>query len=189
MIKSVVISGCSGGGKSTLLAELARRGHATVEEPGRRIVKEELAGQGTALPWVDPVAFARRAMAIALDDRRLAETRAGWTFFDRGLIDAAAALQATTGEAVLETLRDRHRYHQTVFLTPPWPEIYVNDPERRHGFEEAVAEYERLTSAYPEIGYEVVVLPKTDIAARADFLLSRLQSESPDHPLSDAAVR
>jgi predicted ATPase len=35
----VVISGCSGGGKSTLLAELARRGHAVVEEPGRRIVQ------------------------------------------------------------------------------------------------------------------------------------------------------
>ncbi len=38
----VVISGCSGGGKSTLLAELSRRGHMTIEEPGRRIVAEEL---------------------------------------------------------------------------------------------------------------------------------------------------
>jgi predicted ATPase len=176
MIKSVVISGCSGGGKSTLLEELSRRGYATVEEPGRRIVREELAGQGAALPWVDPVAFARRAIAMALEDQKLAEAQAGWTFFDRGLIDAAAALQAATGEAVLETLRDRHRYHQTVFLTPPWPEIYVNDPERRHGFEEAVAEYDRLTVAYPGIGYEVVTLPRVDVAARADFLLSQLQA-------------
>ena len=39
----VIISGCSGGGKSTLLAELARRGYRVVEEPGRRIVAEELA--------------------------------------------------------------------------------------------------------------------------------------------------
>jgi predicted ATPase len=31
----VVISGCSGGDKSTLLIELGRRGYATVEEPGR----------------------------------------------------------------------------------------------------------------------------------------------------------
>jgi len=174
MTGSVVISGCSGGGKSTLLDELARRGYATVEEPGRRIVKEELAGQGAALPWVDPVAFARRAIAMALEDQTLAEAQTGWTFFDRGLIDAASALQAATGEAVLETLRDRHRYHQTVFLTPPWPEIYINDPERRHGFEEAVAEYDRLTTAYPEMGYDVVILPKVDVAARADFLLGRL---------------
>jgi predicted ATPase len=32
----IVISGCSGDSKSTLLAELARRGFATVVEPGRR---------------------------------------------------------------------------------------------------------------------------------------------------------
>ncbi|GAA3109235.1 AAA family ATPase [Rhizobium viscosum] len=174
MIKCVVISGCSGGGKSTLLEELSRRGHATVEEPGRRIVREELAGQGAALPWVDPAAFARRAIAMACEDRKLAEIRSGWTFFDRGLIDAASALQATTGEAMLETLRDRHRYYQTVFLTPPWPEVYVHDSERQHGFEEAVAEYDRLTKAYPEMGYEVVILPRVAVAARADFLLSRL---------------
>jgi hypothetical protein len=48
----VAISGCSSGGKSTLLAELGRRGHATVEEPGRRIVKQELAGEGSALPCI-----------------------------------------------------------------------------------------------------------------------------------------
>ena len=38
MDRFIILSGCSGGGKSTLLAELARRGFATVEEPGRRIV-------------------------------------------------------------------------------------------------------------------------------------------------------
>jgi predicted ATPase len=42
----VVISGCSGGGKSTLLIELGQRGYATVEEPGRRIVKDETLGAG-----------------------------------------------------------------------------------------------------------------------------------------------
>jgi len=47
----VTISGCSSGGKSTLLAELRRRGFATVEEPGRRIVAEELKRGGNALPW------------------------------------------------------------------------------------------------------------------------------------------
>lgn len=46
----VVISGCSGGGKSTLLAELSRRGHTVVEEPGMRIVTEERLGNGRGLP-------------------------------------------------------------------------------------------------------------------------------------------
>jgi len=101
MEKFVVISGCSGGGKSTLLAELGRRGHSFVEEPGRRIIKQELQDGGAALPWIDAAAFARRAVAMALEDRASAATLNGWVFFDRGLVDAAAALQHLTGEPVL----------------------------------------------------------------------------------------
>jgi predicted ATPase len=172
----VVISGCSGGGKSTLLAELQRRGHAVVEEPGRRIVREELAGDGAALPWIDAAAFARRAVAMALADREAASALEGRVFFDRGLVDAAAALEHATGEVVLEPLGRAHRYRRQVFLAPPWPEIYVNDPERPHGFEAALAEYERLLTAYERLDYAVTILPTTDVAARADFVEEMLQA-------------
>jgi len=170
----VILSGCSGGGKSTLLAELARRGFATVEEPGRRIVKQELAGGGRALPWVDPVGFSRRAIAKALEDLEAAARYEGWVFFDRGLIDAAAGLQHNTGEPALETRVSPWRFHSQVFLTPPWPEIYETDPERRHDLGEALAEYARLLRVYPALGYEVVILPKISVAARADFLVEAL---------------
>lgn len=176
MNRFVVISGCSGGGKSTLLAELARRGHATVEEPGRRIVREALAAGGDALPWSDPEAFARRAIAMAIEDHAAACVRAhdGWTFFDRSLIDAAAALEHATGEPAPAALTQRYRYHPLVFLAPPWPELFKSDAERRHGFEAAEAEYARLRAAYPAMGYRVLELPKTSVAERADFLLARL---------------
>lgn len=174
MNRLVLISGCSGGGKSTLLTKLAARGHAVVEEPGRRIVGQELESGGTALPWVDMAAFARRAIEMAMADHAAAREQPSWTFFDRGLIDAAAALQHLTGEPVLEKLSAAHRYHQTVFLTPPWPEIYITDSERRHGFDEAVAEYDRLAAVYPALGYDVVILPKIAVASRADFILDCL---------------
>jgi predicted ATPase len=61
-----------------------------------------------------------------------------------------------------------------VFLAP-WPDIYVSDDERRHAFDAAVAEYERLREAYPALGYEVVTLPKVGVIARADFILSSLE--------------
>ena len=168
-----MISGSSSGGKSTLLMELARRGYATVEEPGRRIVKQELLGDGGALPWVDAVAFARRAVALALADLGEARDLSDWVFFDRGLIDAAAALQHMTGEPALETVR-QHRFNNTVFLAPPWPEIYVTDTERRHDLAFAVAEYERLLGVFPSLGYQVTVLPKVGVSERADFVLSKL---------------
>jgi predicted ATPase len=170
----VIISGCSGGGKSTLLAELARRGFATVEEPGRRIVAEEMRTGGTALPWVDAGAFARRAVEVALADRAAAPESGSWVFFDRGLVDAASALQAITGALVLRPLTEAHRYHARVFLAPPWPEIYLTDAERRHGMEAAIAEYERLCRDYPALGYAVDILPKAGVGERADYVLGRL---------------
>ena len=170
----IVLSGCSGGGKSTLLEELRRRGHAVVEEPGRRIVRAELESGGDALPWVDLAAFARRAIALALADRERMRGHPGPVFFDRGLIDAASALEAAGGERVLAALAAAHPYHRRVFLMPPWPEIHVDDPERRHGLEAALAEYARLEKVYPALGYETVVLPKATVAERADFVLARL---------------
>ena len=176
MKRFVVISGCSGGGKSALLMELARRGYPAVGEPGRRIVKQQLAGGGSALPWVEGIAFARRAIELALADRTAASQVDGWVFFDRGLIDAAAALQHLTGEPALGMLGARHRYHQHVFIAPPWPEIYVMDAERRHSFDAAAAEYERLIAVYPALGYQIVLLPKTGIVERADFVISALSA-------------
>ncbi len=178
MNRFVVISGCSGGGKSTLLAELERRGYAAVEEPGRRIVARELREGGHALPWIDGAAFARKAMALSLEDRKAAERRPGRVFFDRGLIDAACALQHMTGEPALAELRHRHRYNRLAFMAPPWPEIYVADEERRHDLAAAIAEYDRLCAAYPAIGYEVRHLPKASVQARADFILAALQDDA-----------
>ena len=177
MQRFVVISGCSGGGKSTLLEELACRGHATVAEPGRRIVRAETARGGAALPWVDPTAFARRAIEMALEDRKAAKRCEGWVFFDRGLVDAAAALEFATGAPALERYGRAHRYHPRVFLTPPWPEIYAHDAERRHDLVAASAEYARLLEAYPRLGYEAVILPKVSVAECADFVLRCLAQD------------
>jgi len=161
------------------LAELRRRGHNTVDEPGRRLVQRELAREGNALPWTDMALFAQRAVEMSLSDRDEAEALSGWVFFDRGLIDAATALEHATGRLAIESLGRLHRYHGTVFLTPPWPEIYLSDRERRHDFTDAVAEYQRLERVYPMLGYRVVVLPRTSVEARADMVLAELDGRKP----------
>jgi predicted ATPase len=176
MENAVVISGCSGGGKSTLIAELSRRGFAVVPEPGRRIVADELTGNGTSLPWVSLENFARRTIELGHRDREeVRKQKCRWIFFDRSLVDAYAALAHATGDiSVTDGLLRRDRYHPTVFLTPPWPELYREDAERRHDFEAAVSEFERLKTIYPALGYSVILLPKIPVQDRADFLLARL---------------
>ncbi|WP_395332185.1 AAA family ATPase [Novosphingobium sp. BL-8H] len=173
MNRFVVVSGCSGSGKSTLLAELARRGFAVVEEPGRRIVAQERLNGGAALPWIDLAAFARRAVKMALEDRRQATVLPGTVFFDRGLIDAAVALEHAAGIPAAHTC-GAERYHRRVFMTPPWPEIFRNDGDRLHGFDEAVAEYDRLVRGYGQLGYCVESVPRMPVPARADWVLARL---------------
>lgn len=183
--RCVVISGCSGGGKSTLLAALRERGFHCVDEPGRRIVAEEIQqndvqqGGGRALPWVDLDAFARRAIAMAARDMRAAQDNGakaagGWIFFDRGIVDAAVALQTANGTPASGILRQYPRYHRMVFMTPPWPAIYATDSARRHGLDEAIAEHERLMVAYQDFGYETILLPKIGVMERVEFVLRRL---------------
>ena len=174
MSRFVILSGCSGGGKSTLLDELARRGHAIVPEPGRRVVREEQASGGTALPWVDTAAFIDRIIAMAEADYADAAANPGWTFFDRGLFDAISALGNLNNTPLPAERLARYPYHRQVFLTPPWPEIYATDGERQHGLAEAEIEYNRLLRDYPAQGYETVILPKLPVTARADFVEARL---------------
>jgi len=71
-------------------------------------------------------------------------------------------------------LFEEHRYHRRVFMTPPWQGIYVNDADRRHGFDEAVTEYDRLARDYPRLGYKTIILPKVAAAERANLVLSTL---------------
>lgn len=174
--RAVVITGCSGGGKSTLLAELARRGHRVFAEPGRQIVREQDWIGGDALPWSAPAKFAELALSRGLSQRITAAAEGGLAFFDRSVIEPLSGLERL-GLPVPAHFRravELCRYHDTVFVAPPWPEIYRADAERRHGFDAAIAEYGPLTAAYARLGYRLVELPKTDVAARADFVLAVL---------------
>jgi predicted ATPase len=168
----VMISGCSGGGKSTLLSEIARRGYAVVKEPGLRIVAEERLGDGRALPWVDAAAFGQRALAMSIKDHRAAR---GITFFDRGVVDAGVAISARGGEFPTDVI-ERCRYDR-LFLAPPWPEIYDVNDDRRHSLEKALSDYERVRLAYLHAGYDPIELPRDTVAARADFVLSSLRAD------------
>ena len=146
-----VPSGCSGGGKSTLLAEFRRRGHATVDEPGQahreggeRGCSDKPFRGSTSRPSRGAPSRSRWPI------RRKRAHPSGWVFFDRSLVDAAAALEHAAAEPALERLDLLHRYHPTVFLAPPWPVLLHADPEPRHRWDEAAAEYERLARVYPE---------------------------------------
>ena len=167
-----VITGCSSAGKSTLLEELGRRGYGTFSEPGRQIVQEQLASGGDGLPWEDASSFSE----LCIQKTLLAWSKSvGVCFFDRSLLDAVCALK-DMGRMTDEhaKLLEVHRYASTVFFAPPWPELFEQDAERKHGFEDALEEVRRLRKFYPEHGYQLVDLPKTSVERRADFIVDKV---------------
>ncbi|QKG70084.1 AAA family ATPase [Erythrobacter mangrovi] len=170
----VILSGCSGGGKTTLIEELARRGYTIMPEPGLRIVREERENGGSALPWIDPAAFARRAVEMARNDLPSASSSGGPVFFDRGLIDAVAALEFATGEDHAAAYPKPGVFCRTAFLVPPWPEHFHQSVERQHGMSEAVGEYERLLKVYARLGFATEILPREPVERRADRILAMI---------------
>lgn len=170
----ILLTGCSGGGKSTLLTALNDRGFATVPEPGRRIVAEELAGAGAALPWVDMKAFALRALDMAKRDLDAACHLPSPVFFDRGLIDAVVALAYATGQPTKAVLGDLRPYAQRVFVTPPWEAIFKQDIDRQHDFDAAVAEYQHINAALDDLGYSRIELPRSSVQERVETVLENL---------------
>jgi predicted ATPase len=174
----VVLSGCSGGGKSSLLAELGRRGFPVYEEAGRQVIKEQLYIGGDAMPSANAVQFIELTVSRAIYNLIEAARRGQRAFFDRGIVDQIAGFEHL-GIPVPQHLANaaaRFRYHETVFMMPPWPEIFATDSERRHGFADAVALFETQLRTYERLGYRAVMVPKRAIAARAEFVIANLST-------------
>jgi len=167
-----LMTGFSCGGNSTLLEALGQRGFATVPEPGRRIVTEEIAGDDKALPWVDLRVFAQRALKMARSDLEAAHRFEGNVFFDRGLVDAAVALEHLGGPPVGEILGETHAYAERVFVFPPWQKLFAEDAERRHDFDAAVQEYHQINHSSDSLGYIRHVLPQASVSERVELVLT-----------------
>ena len=171
-----VITGGPGSGKSTLLAALAEDGLATMPEGGRAIIKEQVAIGGQALPWADRALFAELMLAHDIRTYRAAQERAGVALFDRGVPDVVGYLRLSglPVPAHVERAACAFRYAPTVFVAPPWPEIFSSDAERRQSLAEAEATHRAMVDVYTGLGYDLVPLPLAAVEKRARFVRARI---------------
>ncbi|MCV0396486.1 MAG: AAA family ATPase [Rhizobiaceae bacterium] len=170
-----VLTGGPGSGKTTLIGELARRGVNVSEESGRAVIREQIEAGGSALPWLEREAFARLMFERELVSWRDAAKLGGPVFFDRGIADTIGYLRLEGLAVPSQMLRaaSRFRYARTVFAAPFWADIYVTDAERRQDETLARATFHAVTAAWRELGYDIVELPLSTAARRADFVLDR----------------
>jgi predicted ATPase len=173
-----VISGCSGGGKSSLISELSNHGYSTIPEVGREIVKEQLELNSDITPWQNPKRFCEKLIGKSVLSYHLAEkittAKDQVIFFDRCFLEGISYYHSlkTENATKYDHFLQELRYYSKIFMTPPWKEIYCQDEERKHSFEEAVEEYERLLKTYPQYGYQVIEIPKVSVRERFQFVIS-----------------
>lgn len=172
-MRRVVITGGPATGKTSLIQALNKIGNQTFPEVARQIIKEQLEIKSNLVPWDDVSGFSKLVLEEQLNHFNSATNKLN--FYDRGIPDLIGYLNHGN-QPIFDKLNEcnsSHRYN-TVFILPPWKEIYETDNERRENFEDAVLIYEALKSAYSNTGYDFIIVPKLKMEERLKFILDKL---------------
>lgn len=171
-----VVTGGPGSGKTSLIEALRSLGYYCNVEAGRAVIQDQVAIDGRALPWRDPLHFAELMLSMDMQSYRLAEQCVGPVFFDRGVPDVLGYLQLMHIPAP-EHMGNAARvfpYNHVVFIAPPWGEIFRQDEERKQDFDEAIRTYDELLETYQSHNYELVEIPRSSIPERVRFVLRKV---------------
>jgi predicted ATPase len=177
MNKLIIISGCSGGGKSTLLAELSHLGYTVMPEVGREVYKEKYLMKVDVTTSENQILICeeiiKRAIKAYEQAMTIRQTKDNVIFFDRSFLECVSYYQDLkwADSHKYDSLIHDYKYYPVIFITPPWKEIFSHDDERRHSFEDSVAEYEKMLEFYVENNYQTLEIPKLGVKDRAKFVL------------------
>src|SRR5699024_7205525 len=169
-----VLTGGPGVGKTSVIDDLQSKNMRCIKEVARGIIKEQLQNNDAALPWKNKTLYKDLMLDLSVKDYiRANEQEIGLTFFDRGIPDtlAYAHLEKLPISKGLRSYDQKFRYNTTVFIFPPWKENYQTDNERKQQFDEVVRTHKIMIQTYKNCGYEPIIMPKTSIEYRTEFIL------------------
>jgi predicted ATPase len=174
----VVIIGGPGSGKTTLIESLREKGYCCYPEISREVIHEARKQGIEQLFLENPLLFSE----LLLEGRKkqyqsaIEETH-DTVFIDRGIPDVLAYMHYI-GDAYPagfdQACRD-HRY-TSIFVLPPWEEIYVSDDARYENFEQSKLIHRHLCETYGSFGYKLLEVPTGTVEDRVTFVLENLNN-------------
>jgi len=175
-----IITGGPGVGKTTLLEELKSRKYNIIPEIARELIKEQQKDNGKALPWKNKnlykeIMFDRSISSFEETENNTNKEKP--IFFDRGFLDTICYAELIESEISerMKSYAKNWRYNKSVFLLPPWQEIYETDNERKQDWKEAVLTFEKMSETYKSYDYRIIEIPKKSVSERADFILEFIE--------------
>lgn len=174
--QKIVITGGPGTGKTSVIDHLKQQGHFCLAEISRAVILQARQQGIEQLFLTDPLLFSQRLLEGRIAQYQEVATLKKTIYFDRGIPDVVAYLdysQTTYPEHFEQACREYP--YDTVFLLPPWKEIYSSDNERYESFEQAREIYKFIKETYQSYGYTPIEVPFGKVAKRAEFILAQLK--------------
>ncbi len=178
MQQKIVITGGPGTGKSTVLDELIRQKYTCMPEISREVTLEARKNGIEQLFLKKPLLFSQLLLEGREQQFLMAEKEdSNIVFFDRGIPDVHGYMNYLAVNYPDNYIVSSRKYrYTTIFLMPPWQEIYISDNERYESFEQSLAIHNHLKKTYLKLDYELIEVPTGTIKKRVNFILNFIKS-------------
>lgn len=175
MSQKIVLTGAPGTGKSTIINLLMTKGYFCQEEISREIIKEAEKMGSKKLFLSQPILFSKVVLGKRIIQYQQAKSNVkSHCFFDRGVPDITAYLNKNriAYEETFKQATKKYTY-DTVFIFPPWEQIYTTDSERFETFEEAKQLHHALLEEYKKTHENIIIVPFGTPQERLDFVIKK----------------